>query len=235
MIGAVDHNERVALDKPACIDIDPRGDLVLQLSPETGVRSEYRVCIAALREASGYFDVLLDPAKFREGHAVLESLNRNRGHYEENIRIAYSDLPTITLRDVGQVPKRESSSLAFKCFLDVMHGLRPPLPSPAHKHVATLAVYADRFDAIGVVSAYIAACKWGKNKVNLDGTWREESCRMRLYLSLILGLPHWFYVYSAEMINHGSQAWFGEGSKLDDGAWWYLPHGIEGQSISQGD
>ncbi len=216
------------------IDIDPSGDLLLRFRDDgAGTLSLYRVSTTALRRASTYFQVLLDPLKFSEGIAVdrrLKAIQRQHGKTEA---IAFLELPVIYIPDIGQVPRGVSTESAVTLFFHILHDEETSWPSPRPSFVALLAIIADRFDAATPIARYVIQRNWKSKMVAQKGSslMTEVRLRQQLLIGLILRFPDWVRQYSASLIVQGSAKWTaqGEEAKEEEGLWWNFPNNLEGK------
>ncbi len=216
------------------IDIDPSGDLLLRIRDNgAGIDFEYRVSTAALRKASHYFHVLLDPSKFSEGIAVGRKLKEIRGLHEGTETIPLLELPMISIPDIGQIPQGTSTKSAVELLLHILHNEDTPRPSPRPLFVTLLAIVADRFAAKTPVANYVIQQKW-KNKLatqKSSSSPPELRVRQLLLVGLILRFPDWVRQYSATLIVQGSEKWRAQCEEVqeDEPLWCNLPNGLEGE------
>lgn len=218
----------------APIEIDPRGDLLLRFRGDgTGTPSLYRVSTTALRRASTYFQVLLDPSKFSEGIAVDRRLKAIRGQHGETEAIPFLELPMIYIPDIGQVPKGVSTESAVTLFFHILHNEETPWPTPRLSFIAILAVIADRFAAATPIASYVIQQNW-KSKIDAQkgpSSVTELRLRQQLLIGMILRFPDWVRRYSASLIVQGSEKWTAQGGgvKEEQALWWNLPNNLEGK------
>lgn len=221
----------------AVIDICAWGDLLLHVNHYNDVVRGYRVSVAILRKASAYFDTLLDPNKFREGAAVQSQLRELTRSHVDAASIPTSDLPRVSISDLGQVPKAKISESAFQLFLDIMHDPATSVSVPRVHFIAILALIADRFDATGPVSSYVINSGWQNKPAKQDKNCKSDLQiellrRQKLLVGLLLGFQNWVYRYSSELVYHGSEKWKSDLTDADgEGPWWYLPNGVEGMYL----
>ena len=213
------------------IDIDPNGDLVLQIRDYgTGTDHEYRVSKIALQSASHYFSVLLDPSKFSEGIAVDRTLKAICGL---DGAIPFRALPRISLPDIGPVPQDVSTQPAVELFLRILHSEESPWPTPRASFVAVLAIIADRFAATTPIANYVIHRKWKSKLIAQKGSNLPNEARVRqlLLIGLILRFPDWARQYSAMLIVQGSEKWTAQNKEVvgAKALWWSLPNGLEGE------
>ena len=216
------------------IDIDPSGDLLLRIRDNgAGIDHEYRVSTTALRKASHYFHVLLDPSKFSEGIAVGRRLKAIRRLHEEREAIPRTELPMISIPDIGQIPQGTSTKSVVELLLRILHDEDTPRPSPRPLFVTLLAIIADRFAATTPVANHVIQQKW-KNKLVIQkssSSQLEIRVRQLLLVGLILRFPDWVRQYSATLIVQGSEKWRTQCDEVqeDEPLWWNLPNGLEGE------
>lgn len=217
------------------VDIDPRGNLVLDIHQYADIDQQYRVSISALCNSSAYFNTLLDPHRFSEGAAVHSRLTELTRIYDDSVSVPSLELPKITIQDIGQIPIGISSQTALRLFLDIIHRPLEPLPTPRIHVIAKLVLIGDRFDATKLVSSYMVANSWLKDPAKQDKSSKATSnpevlMRQKLLIGLIAGFAPWVYHYSATLINEGSTRWTTDAAQTKDEApWWHLPYGVEGK------
>ena len=218
----------------APIDIDPNGDLLLRLNHAgTGADYVYRVSNIALRRASPYFNVLLDPSKFSEGIAVEKRLKAVRELHGATGAIPFSKLPMIFIPDIGQVPRGTSTESAVSLFLHILHKDDTAWPAPRLSVVALIAIIADRFAATTPIANYCIQQNWKSKLIAQKGVTSSHEVRIRqeLLIGLILRFPDWVRQYSATLVVQGSEKWREdcEARKESEALWWNLPNGLEGK------
>lgn len=219
--------------------ITPNGDLVLDIHDEG--RSQvfsYRVSAEYLKQASPYFVRLLDPSKFGEGALVAEKLRDLRKTYSDIADTPSKELPRVTIVDIGRISKVNTVQNLVADFLKIVHGLEISTPVPPLPNLANLAVVADRFDALPHLSAYAHRKKVystidARSKGKL-GSLTEERLRQKLLVGLLLDHSPWISTYSKRLIIGGSIQWKPDVEEDDELAfWWDMPHGLEGNKLSQ--
>ena len=218
------------------IEIDPDGDLLLHITHHDELDQLYRVSISVLRRTSAYFNVLLDPAKFHEGaasHARLGELSR---HFADAATIPISELPAVTVSDVGQIPKGTICQNVIELFLNVLHNPSASCQPLDTLTIAILAIITDRFDAIPSIASFISKSSWMEDlkKQGLKGekqrSTKESAQRQKLFIGMVLGFQNLVSRHSANLIFDGSEQWKPESMNQNENApWWNLPHGIEGK------
>ena len=206
-----------------------------------GLNSKHRCSRKALREGSQYFDVLLDPAKFREGVATQERIDKLIE--ESNIArdVSWDELPIITISCLPRLATdTEATVKLLNIFLTVLHQSIPAWPFKRARsldRLAQLLSIADRFSAVDSIKEYVKET-WSI-QLNVAGSLRpkaaanEEYCRYQIYIGYILEYPKWVQVNSARLIVTGSRNWqMQDEDRLEQElpAWKWLPWGIEGTS-----
>ena len=229
------------------VDIVDSGDLVLHIA-DSGCRAthSYRVSTTSLRVASAYFDNLLDPRKFNEGATVNARLTTLRQKYSNVSQVPATDLPIIKVEDLGQVPKGACCGLIIKCFLDILHDTISSLSNrviPTTHDIALLAIIADRFSSLSLVSIYVKQEGWHTPKQdakefkrNLPVGDKESFWRQRILIGALLNIEAWVTQYSSRLIVDGSRRWMErDTAEGDEGEalWWNLPSGLEGEESFQ--
>ena len=214
--------------------IDPNGDLLLRLRhPAMGTDYIYRVSTTALRQASHYFNVLLDASKFSEGITVDKRLRAIRGKHGEREAIPSAELPKIFVSDIGQVPEGVSTDSVVVLFLRILHNENASWPTPRLSFVALLAIVADRFAATTPIANYVIQRNWKTKLFVQKGPplLTETRIRQQLLVGLILRFPDWVREFSAGLIVQGSEKWGEpcEDSKENEALWWNLPNNLEGK------
>ncbi|KAL9005245.1 MAG: hypothetical protein Q9188_001967 [Gyalolechia gomerana] len=225
--------------------IHPQGDLLLHVNFCGNLSWDYRVSISALREKSAYFSALLDGSKFSEGIAVESRLTGLRTTYTDMASPPISELPRVTLSDVGVGPNPVHSAVeaAFNIFLEILHG-SPPEPKGSKAHIrmlyAVTVYFADRFAAINVIRSYIlnhwtdALCmKFNAIAKSATKSSKEVKARQMLYIGLVLDCPSTVEHYSAALVIWGSTRWLEMHEERSTAGeegfpWDYLDGGVEG-------
>lgn len=220
------------------------GDVFLEIRDlKTGIDHQYRCSRSILSNASEYFNVLFDPAKFSEGIAIDVKIRKLQNQYDEPI--PSSKLPRVYISDVEELPKATyPTNAVITLFLKILHDANTPWPPSRSKSVnlvALLAIVADRFGAHALIASYLRRHTLDvtllKDKRSATALIREVENRQRLLAGMILGFPQWVSQCSASLIIDGSQIWkttlldpSGEDDKEDnDALWWRLPGGVEGK------
>ena len=232
-------------EQPAEVIIAEHGDIFLEIKDEKiGTACRYRCSRSVLINASGYFDVLFDPAKFSEGIVINKTLQELYRKYDGPI--PPSKLPSVSIADVGELPKANPlTKTVIPLFLKILHDPNTPWLASRSQSVnliALLAIVADRFDAHTPIAIYLRsqtldATLLKAKKSSIAHTLEVEN-RQRLLAGVIFGFPQWVLQSSAALIVDGSTRWEttsgdyrdGGPKDQDDALWWRLPGGIEGLS-----
>lgn len=216
-----------------------KGDLMLNVRDRgTGEQHFYLVDATTLRDASPYFRTLLDPSKFAEGIRLEERTKEIGKKHAGYNTVPLADLPVVTVDDVGQVPVQASTEAVFTLFLGILHTLVVPWAQPDWSSLATLAIIADRFDALQTVATFVASRGWTKRSFLWDerthlGIKGEKLVRQQILVGLLFGIAPLLRKQTATLIVADSILWSEDdvAGKIDPEAlWWDLPQGIEGTS-----
>ncbi|KAF2150735.1 hypothetical protein K461DRAFT_229478 [Myriangium duriaei CBS 260.36] len=200
---------KVTTDEQGAIVIDPGGDLVLAFEHGQHLkeRVKFRVTTAALRNASSYFRVLLDPTRFEEGRRVATSLDNVQG--QSMPRLTSTQLPVLSIEDVGQISGVKSLHLLLADFLSLLHGNDLSTLPPPLANLANLTIVADRFDALPALCDYARSKRIPQlvdNKSSRIKTHSrsvglpEEKLRQRCLIGLLLDHSPWLYSASQMLI-----------------------------------
>jgi hypothetical protein len=228
------------------VAVKTSGDLLLNIPDalEPASKTLYRVSVSFLRRASQYFDRLLDPDKFEEGARVKkahEQLEREHGGLDTS-KLEHTSLPIVDIQDVDPNIPRRGSGPNFSqqdvvtTFFRIIHGKTWLQASVSIPHLACVAVLADRFDAIAAFREGVRKTTWidiFRKSFNKLPEATEELLRQKLMLAIFLKEYRIWSSLSAKLITQGSSRWEeGEDNKSHDenGLWWDLPCGVEGQS-----
>ncbi|KAL6720515.1 hypothetical protein ACLMJK_002439 [Lecanora helva] len=227
--------------------IAERGDILLEIRDKTSGQDYcFRCSRNVLSSASGYFDVLFDPAKFSEGIAIHKELQAL--YKQHDGPIPASKLPRVSVADLGELPNGGSLPpiLAVTTFLKILQDPNTTWPVDRFQSlnlVALLAIIADRFDAPKRVAIYLRTQALDvtllKTKRPTTPSAIELENRQRLLSGIIFGFPQWVLQSSSALIVEGSMRWKvkhydheTESDKDIDGAlWWRLPSGIEADEL----
>ena len=216
------------------------GDIVLRIEHSNGESATYyRVSSDVLSSKSSYFHNLLDPDKFNEGRSVHAKLRSLRELNVDFSRLVSSDLPVVTVSDLGYRSRKQSRPTLTESFLRVLHDLPPGPQLLSVGDIAHVAIMADRVSAayairasllrhgsIGVQPPFIRTKRTGTLSV-----MQEEAIRQKILTGVMLDLPHWIVEYSQQLVIAGSSRWNAENEHNEEentAPWWQLPRGIEG-------
>ncbi|KAL8354338.1 hypothetical protein RB601_003955 [Gaeumannomyces tritici] len=216
----------------------------------------YRVELAALTRQSEYFRVLLGAdSRFGEARAVaavLEALDLD-GVDPRDVEDA-ARLPAVDVTDDDEATRSPLRHHALADLLRILHGAPPAVRHPAvltMRHVAALAVLADRFGCAQPVSRSLSAelrFKWPATRLKAaaDGSGdvsggvggprldNEEVLRQRVLVAWLLDQPLKLHASTRDLIIHGSRRWTqvadqdeAEGRVGDLASWWDLQDDLE--------
>ncbi|KAL9607318.1 MAG: hypothetical protein Q9167_007760 [Letrouitia subvulpina] len=193
------------------------GDLVLHFKDEEkAINTFFRVSAERLRDRSYYFNVLLDPDKFSEGIMVRKQLTVLHQNSPDIALVPSSELPRLTIHDVGCMPGSDLVVPALRLLLEIMHSEPLSWDSDYTKchtvnFMATVAIISDRFAATSTIGPLIRQSRWAK------ATWprqgpdppfaRELMRRQRLLIGYRFNMNYWFSKSSAELVIGGSERW----------------------------
>lgn len=224
----------MAEDGPRTEEISPiaaQGDLLLRVeygTADSPAIYSFRVDSSVLKSHSKYFDRLLQNGRFSEGTAIRVQHDRLVEQYGQLTAAPSSELPAITIVDVGRISAVRALDALVSDFLSILHGdeiqASPPVPN-----LANLAIVADRFDALDIVKSYVKRKKIlraldGKTTAKVDTGMSEEKVRQRLLLAIYFDYPPWLEKYSARLIIKG---WVGNEMDTSSPLWWDLPSRVE--------
>ncbi|KAL9034109.1 MAG: hypothetical protein Q9214_007198, partial [Letrouitia sp. 1 TL-2023] len=197
--------------------IDDAGDLILHFKDEEkGINTFFRVFAEKLRDRSSYFNVLLDPDKFGEGIMVHQQLTTLHQNSPDIALIPSSELPRLTIHDVGYMPRSDLVVPALRLFLEIMHSDPLSWESDYAKchtvsFMAAIAIICDRFAATSTIGPLIRQSQWGKAALPRQGpntsSARELIRRQRLLIGYRFNMNSWFSKSSAELVIGGSERW----------------------------
>lgn len=210
------------------------GDIVIDAEAEDGGEMvSLRVDSKALKNASPYFERLLDP-KYQEGVSIARQYDELRQLYPTSMDVAVAKLPHVKISYLGQTSVRTIRPLMTD-FMNILHGNDSRMRKLPLVNLANLAVIADRFDACSTVA------RWA-NRKGLFGsqtvvkaastaTLSEESVRQRMLVGMLLQHGPWLSTASAQLIMNGSIMWSdGDHNTTppDNALWWDIPGHLEG-------
>lgn len=239
----------VASSSIKAVIIYPQGDLLLHVKFDDDSSTDYRVSMSALRGESDYFSTLLDSSKFSEGIAIKSRLAGFRRTRTDIASLPISELPRVTLSEVGVGPNAVHSVVetAFELFLGILHSSSPSKPEGSKARVRLLysfvVYFADRFAAVDAVRSYmlehcsdVLCMKFDKVGKSSTSTSKEATRRQMLYIGLILGCPDIVEHYSASLVIWGSSRWLdvheeGNTASGEELPWNPLGGGIEGSFL----
>ncbi|KAK5128971.1 hypothetical protein LTR85_000304 [Meristemomyces frigidus] len=218
-------------DEDAIISVAAHGDIVLRIQHETTTSkhvAQFRVSAPALRQHSKYFERLLQAGRFGEGSQVDEQHKRLRDRYQSTTEAPSSELPVVSVQDVGRISAVKSIAALCTDFFYILHS-KDTQTFPPVANLANLAIVADRFDAVEAVKGYVKRKKMiraidGKTTPKADNSLFEEKVRQRLLVAIMLDYPPWVEKYTARLIVKG---WVGKEPDLSAALWWDLPHRVE--------
>ncbi|EME47223.1 hypothetical protein DOTSEDRAFT_96863, partial [Dothistroma septosporum NZE10] len=213
------------------VDIAPDGDVVLSIRHEAAASagvSRFRVRSSILKQHSRYFAGLLD-GRFGEAQRIAEALIELQNHYISPGDAPSTELPSISIIDVGRISAVKSIEPLCTDFLASLHG-QDTQGLPPVANLANLAIVADRFDALESIAAYVRRRRFiraidGKMTPKTDGGLSEERVRQRVLIGALLDHSAWLEKYSMRMIYKG---WVGR-DDVDEATamWWSLPRRLE--------
>ena len=229
---------------PSTVVISAEGNILIQIEdPTTRTHHCYRCSRDVLRSASDYFNVLLDPIKFREGIAMEARLQDLTRQYNDPAAIPASELPKVVVADVGDLPKDcVSVGTVARLFFKILHDPSTTWPVSRAQSVnliALLSIVADRFSCLKPTAEYLR--RQGlettllKDKKSATPHKIELENRQRLLAGLLFEFPDWVRQCSAALIVEGTKRQTpnigsseDEEMEGDDAPWWRLPGGVEG-------
>ncbi|OQN96007.1 hypothetical protein B0A48_17998 [Cryoendolithus antarcticus] len=212
--------------------ISAGGDLVLHIRhstvDSTAHAHAFRVSTTVLRRQSKYFDRLLDPVKFGEGQRVATAHEQLHTQYQDLTKTIVDELPVVYVEDLGRIPTVKSIEPVCLDFLNILHGKEVQSTLPA-ANLATLAIVADRFDALEAVQIYARRKKLmagidSRTLPKMELALGEGRVRQRLLVALMLDHCPWIERYSLRMM---AQGWTGREAAVADPLWWDLPGRVE--------
>lgn len=209
-------------------------------------RVGYRVQLAVLKQNSKYFDNLLSDTRFSEARSIEASFQQLSLRNVNPSKADLADLPVVKILEDDEATRSAEQDSAFGDLLRILHRKQSTSASSARavnmQYLAVLAVLADRFDCIGIVSRYLSALKykWPATQTRLareDGPAlslaAEETLRQKILVAWLLDQPPRLHTAARELIMYGSRRWspsFEVEEETEDpppAAWWDLPDDLE--------
>ncbi|KAF2194871.1 hypothetical protein K469DRAFT_686806 [Zopfia rhizophila CBS 207.26] len=217
------------------------GDLILDVcQDEGGPHFSYKVDSRTLQRSSRYFEKLLS-SRFSEGSKLLAELEELKvsGKYSNIADAPANALPQILIVNIGRISKVSTIQNLTADFLRALHGQDLAVASPPVANLANLAVVADRFDALSVLSRYVQRKKYlqvidAKTKSKSNTSISEERVRQKLLIGLLFDHPPWVTKYSKQLIMRDSAQWKPDIEEDHTAAlWWDIPNGVEDEMIQR--
>lgn len=237
----IKHPLYVMDDEDGPLVIARGGDLVLDISQDVGTpQYSYRVDSKVLQQTSRYFENLLSD-RFSEGRQLASALKDLKVDSSGALEASVNKLPHIQIVNVGRIAIAKDSSLKplLADFLHIIHGHDLTVTSPPLTNVANLAVVADRFDAVAVLSRYIQRKKFlqlidVKTKGKPPPAATEDRVRQKLLVGLLFDYPAWVTKSSKHIILRDSVQWR-PGTEEDHtkALWWDIPGGVEDELVQR--
>ncbi|KAK4142759.1 uncharacterized protein C8A04DRAFT_12952 [Dichotomopilus funicola] len=209
-------------------------------------RVGYRVQLAVLKQNSKYFDNLLSDTRFSEARSIEASLQQLSLRNVNPSEADAADLPVVKILEDDEATRSAGQDSAFADLLRILHRKQSTSAASAKtvnmQYLAVLAVLADRFDCIGIMSRYLSALKykWPATQTRLareDGPAlslaAEEMLRQKILVAWLLDQPPKLHTAARELIMYGSRRWSASFEEGDDdentpiAAWWDLPDDLE--------
>ena len=212
------------------------GDLLLHVSHELESKNiqrySFRVDTTKLRQSSRFFDRLLS-GQFVEAKRVAERLDHLQRQYDAIGDAPLSELPSITVKDIGRVSVSKSVRPLMTDFLNALHGCDMEGKASMIPNISNLTVVADRFDALGYFAEYVRKRKLLRaTKDTPEPKLSEERIRQKLYVGVLLSHEAWVTSTSLRIIIRGSESWTNGNEDFNRACWWDLPQGLEGKSCA---
>ncbi|KAK4239055.1 hypothetical protein C8A03DRAFT_32911 [Achaetomium macrosporum] len=208
-------------------------------APKARARVGYRVKLAVLKQGSKYFDNLLSDTRFAEARSIeagFQQLSlRNVGPSDADA----TDLPVVKIHEDDEATRSAGQHSVFEDMLRILHRKQPNTSGTVTmQYLAVLAVLADRFDCISIVSkSQVLKCNWPATRTSTsrDGPAltqaAEETLRQKILVSWLLDQPLKMQVTTRELIMYGSRRWSASFDEEDEAnvaaAWWDLPDDLE--------
>lgn len=206
-------------------------------------RVGYRVQLAVLKQNSKYFDNLLSDTRFAEATSIEESFQKLSLKNVKPSEADAGDLPMVKIHEDDEATRSAGHGSVFEDLLRILHRKQSTAKAVTMQHLAVLALLADRFDCIAIVSRYLSALKYKwpatQTRVSRDdgptlSKGAEEALRQKILVSWLLDQPPKLQIATRELIMYGSRRWsdyFDE--EQEEGyaaAWWDLPDDLERES-----
>ncbi|KAK4155054.1 hypothetical protein C8A00DRAFT_13878 [Chaetomidium leptoderma] len=205
-------------------------------------RVGYRVQLAVLKQNSKYFDNLLSDTRFSEARSIEASFQRLSLKNVKPSEADAADLPLVKILEDDEATRSAGQDSAFEDLLRILHRKQSTSKAVTMQYLAVLAVLADRFDCIAIVSRYVNALKykWPTTQTRLsrdDGPAltraAEETLRQKILVSWLLDQPPKMHTATRELIMYGSRRWSvsfdEEEEEGNSAAWWDLPDDLESE------
>ncbi|WEW54685.1 hypothetical protein PRK78_000107 [Emydomyces testavorans] len=241
--------EPIVPSEVPCVIIFPDGDVVVNCIPAPGglsglgcVTCRLRTNSASLREASDYFSVLLDPAKFQEGREftkTIEGLQSQYGSLESALYQAEIDeLPQVTLQLPPLSSKINKTAILTVFFRLLAHAgceessdtaFSEDVAKNSITFLACLATLLDRYGAPNILKQVMEVKEVHDNTLKLADSesqrWKlrhrlrtfrsddEERVREAIYLAYSLNDQKAFGFLTHKLAVGGSREWH---SAVDD-------------------
>jgi hypothetical protein len=252
---------------PTVVEIAPSGNLVLDMTfensrttlkatrkampklghpsapaptPKARARVGFRVDLGVLQRQSKYFEKLLGNTRFKEARDITATLDALSMRNMDPATAHVQDLPWVKIVDDDAATRYAHRESAFADMLRILHGSEPAKQSVTLEFVATLAVFADRFDCAPSVGKYMSSglkLKWPvtqrKPVAGEDPTMSRNSenvLRQKILVSWLLNQHVKLQGATRELILNGSCKWTSfpeQDDAAEDATWWYLQDGLE--------
>ncbi|KAK3297989.1 uncharacterized protein B0H64DRAFT_423867 [Chaetomium fimeti] len=249
------------------VDIVPDGDIVLDVTLDTSKetlkaarkaakprpgqnvtppvfkarsRVGYRVQLAVLKQNSKYFDNLLSDTRFTEARSIEETFQKLSLKNVKPSEADAADLPMVKIHEDDEATRSAGHGSVFEYLLRILHRKQSIAKAVSMQHLAVLALLADRFDCIAIVSRYLNALKykWPATQTRVsrdDGPTlsraAEENLRQKILVAWLLDQPPKLQIATRELIMYGSRRWSDYFDEDQDesyaAAWWDLPDDLE--------
>lgn len=180
-INSAGNSESGSSSSPKLIEIEPRGDVILDVtfetSPETirrnrkialkasalsaapaprelkpRIRIAFRVSLSALKQHSKYFANLLSNSQFRESKIITDAHRLLTDRGAKPSEAEPGDLPWLPIADDDEATGAAGREAAFEDMLRIIHQKPPKTARATMPYVTTMAITADRFDCTAAVA-----------------------------------------------------------------------------------